>query len=140
MARFGLNALRSATDYLAWSSFGGVAIAQVHVLGGVAMVLDSRRARVIALCGAHFKRCYAFSDQRYYEDVRVLDPAQPTGWDTLPVPGGSGPRRWGAAAVYDSIGDRVFLFGGRQDDGGTPSDVWILDLATATLRIGRAPV
>jgi hypothetical protein len=123
-------AAMGATDSLAWTQVVADSMSNGYARGGVAMVFDSRRDRVIALCGANLKLCYIYPDQHYYEDIRVLDPGQPTGWDILPVAGG--PRRWGAAAAYDSIGDRVFLFGGKHDDGSPAGDLWILDLATTT--------
>ena len=80
-------AAMAATDSLAWTQVVADSMSNGYARGGVAMVFDSRRDRVIALCGANLKLCYIYPDQHYYEDIRVLDPGQPTGWDILPVAG-----------------------------------------------------
>jgi hypothetical protein len=133
----------AAVDSLNWTQVVADSMSRGYARGEPALVFDSRRNRVLALCGANVVLCDGAA--RYYEDVRIIDPSMPTGWDTLPIPRGTGPRRRGAAAAFDSLGDRVYLFGGIDSETGyvSSTDLWILDLATnqwsQVAAVGTAP-
>ena len=62
-----------------------------------------------------------------YDDAWAFDCYPAPHWTQLTTM----PRRYGQTAVYDSLGDRIILFGG-SDGGALHSDVYALDLSTNT--------
>ena len=91
------------------------------------VVLDPARERLLVL-GCAFGAGSPF-------EVWALDLAGALTWHQLPCAGGPS-SRFGHSSVYDAVHDRVILFGGTADGGGSISsyfsDVWLLSLATNT--------
>ena len=87
-----------------------------------AMVWDSRRGRALLFGGdGAFGVPFAGS----WQFLRTPRPH----WEPLPTPPDGPPLRSGISAVYDSVGDRVLLFGGRASNDETGSnELWQLRL------------
>ena len=64
-----------------------------------------------------------------YSDSDVVLLAQDQTWSRVHPDGAAPAAREGHAAVYDSTGDRMVVFGGRSDTG-VRNDVWVLSKAT----------
>jgi hypothetical protein len=86
---------------------------------GPAAAYDSRRGRMIIFGG--------FSGP-YMNDVWSLDLVDPMTWHAITPLGTPPSGREYASAVYDSVRDRVLLFGGASTSG-SPTDLWELSLA-----------
>ncbi|MEQ1831505.1 MAG: kelch repeat-containing protein [Candidatus Eisenbacteria bacterium] len=61
-------------------------------------------------------------------DSWLLDLHEPATWTRLDSTQASPPPRYGHGMVYDSVGERMLLFGGRDDAGHTYGDLWQLSL------------
>ncbi len=88
-----------------------------------AVVFDSRRGRLIQFGG--------LSGEAYpCAALWSFDLRRGEGWQPLVALGQPPAPRTGSAAVYDSVQDRVVLFGGYQRDSGIPAfdDLWELRL------------
>lgn len=83
-------------------------------------VRDSRRGRVIVFGG--------FDGTQYLNDAWSLSLGATRFWTRLQPSGTSPPARTAACAVYDSVGDRVVVFGGTRF-GAYLNDVWALSLS-----------
>ncbi len=83
-------------------------------------VRDSRRDRMLMMFGSRWTGVLGDLWQL------VLQPA-PT-WIQVPASAGPAPMS-GAVAVYDSVGDRVLVFGGANGSGLSDA-LWMLDLST----------
>jgi hypothetical protein len=65
----------------------------------------------------------------YLKDVWALSLAGNPTWSEI-SPGGSTPSaRWSPTAIYDPVRDRMVVFGGTIESGGSDNDVWALSLA-----------
>jgi hypothetical protein len=62
-------------------------------------------------------------------DGWLLNLHDPSSWTPLDSIGLAPSARYGHGMIYDPVGDRVVLFGGRDDAGNTYSDTWQLSLA-----------
>ncbi len=60
--------------------------------------------------------------------ILSLPATEPPRWLRIPIPGVTPPPRWNAAAVYDSLRDRVVVFGGSTYGKRSYNDVWTLSL------------
>lgn len=88
---------------------------------GHSAIYDSRHDRMIVFGGWD-------GDRR--NEVWSLSLNGPSTW-TLLAPSGTAPsRRYAQAAIYDSLRDRMIVFGG--DDGHSRNDVWALSLSEPT--------
>lgn len=106
--------------------------------GGSATVFDSRRGRFLVLSGASIIH---FGPGAYYvlapAEILSLDLAGSRHWEAL-TPPGSYPQLAYSTAAYDSLTDRVWLFGGGASNGAIyPSfvptgELWSLDVPTST--------
>ena len=89
-----------------------------------AVATDTRRERLVMAGG--------LEGDDELADVWATDLGRgPARWEQLcsPTSCGAGPgARWGGQAVYDPVGDRIIVFGGRRSDGTTFSDTWALTL------------
>jgi len=92
---------------------------------GASMVYDSRRDRMIMFGGA-------LSGSSFLGDLEAydLDSTGVSGWNTLSAIGAPPSARYVHEAMYDSVRDRMVLFGGF--DGAWRSDVWELALGGAS--------
>ncbi len=88
---------------------------------GHAAIYDRRRDRMIVFGGQ--------TATGAVNDVWALSLSTPPTWTELHPSGGPPPARYYHAAVYDSVGDRLLIFGGYDGDRTYLSDVWGLTLA-----------
>jgi len=94
-----------------------------------AVAADTRRERLVMIGGLE-------GDEELADVWTAGLRGDRTRWRQLCGPGscGAGPAaRWGGHAVYDPVGDRIVLFGGRRTDGTSFDDVWALSLGGAPL-------
>ena len=70
-------------------------------------------------------------DGHVYDDLWQLSLTGTPAWSRIELPLTPGPRSHGAL-VYDSIRQRLVLFGGRDSDGVSLRDTWYLPLAPRT--------
>lgn len=85
------------------------------------MIMDTYNQRVIMFGGQD----YGFSG-RYFNDIWTLDINSET-WQLLTLSQPTPSPRRNAALAYDTVNNRIFLFGGRT--GSTLyNDLWVLDL------------
>ena len=89
-----------------------------------AVATDTRRERLVMVGG--------LEGDDELADVWAADLGPgPAAWEQLcsPTSCGAGPTaRWGGQAVYDPVGGRIIVFGGRRTDGTTFADAWALSL------------
>src|SRR5262245_18635608 len=89
---------------------------------GHAMVWDSRRDHALMLGGD------SPNGVAHASVWKLVQGAAPR-WEPVAVSGAGPLRREGFAALYDSLGDRVLVFGGRLDYGDPgSSELWALSL------------
>lgn len=89
---------------------------------GHAMVWDSRRDHALMLGGD------SPNGVAHASVWKLVQGAEPR-WEPVAVSGAGPLRREGFAALYDSLGDRVLVFGGRLDWGDPGSnELWALSL------------
>jgi hypothetical protein len=111
----------------AWSvpPFAANADAGAEARWGAVMAYDTSADRVFLWGGK--------DAAGYFNDVWVLDQSVPSGsWTRLTVTGAAPQPRVYPAFTYDSIGNRLIMQGGQLASGGYASDLWALDLASAT--------
>lgn len=84
-------------------------------------VWDSLRARTVVVGG--------YLDTSPSRTVYTLAPDQIVPFAPLDITGEGPTPRVAAAAVFDPVGDRLVLFGGRDAQGEMYSDAWTLDFA-----------
>jgi hypothetical protein len=90
---------------------------------GASMVYDPRRQRVVIFGGRSGSSPY------FFNDVWALSLTGAAPWIEL-TPAGTPPTaRHSASAIYDSIRDRVVVFGGETLATGRVNDVWALSLS-----------
>lgn len=61
-------------------------------------------------------------------------------WQALEVASGAPSPRHGHSAVYDPVGNRMIVFGGRGADGSYPTDVWALSFEGPPSWLDLTPV
>ena len=88
--------------------------------GRFAFTYDSKRDRLVVFGSSHAPG----------NDTWVLPLSDPAQWMPLAVQGELPPPRHAAAAVYDSIHDRVVIFGGTRGNRTALNDVWALSLSS----------
>jgi hypothetical protein len=86
-------------------------------------IFDPARRRMIVFGGR--------DESRVFDDMWTLTLTEPSRWTRLRVAGGPGPR-WGHAAVYDPVRDRMLVFGGASPSGVWSSEVWALSLSSSS--------
>ncbi len=133
----------AVTDSLTWTTLPGEAVNVAR--NQAALVFDSRRNRVLAFCGGVSSLCFSSYSTKFFDDVRAIDPSVGTAWDSLPPGPGRRPQLLDVAAVYDSTGDRILMFGGVHPFPGSthfPSPrpawsdtLWSFDCSTNTWSI-----
>jgi len=89
---------------------------------GVRMVRDTRRNRMLLFGGT--------DGQVFFHDVWELSLSTPSSWTPLPVIGVGPKGRSFPGVVYDHVGDRLIIHGGR-DAAQRFSDVWELPLSAS---------
>jgi len=121
---------KSATDTLKWkqrSPSGSAPERQNH-----RAVLDSRRDRILTFGGTDYMEHIENGWSGPFNTVHQLTLSD-TMWSQLSPSGTPPTPREYSAAVYDSVGDRMVIFGGSPDSGYTNhpnklNDTWELDL------------
>lgn len=88
---------------------------------GATMVVDTRRHRALIFGGS-----YEFLLNAEVWSAKLQDGF---GWTRIEIPGVGPAPRLGAAAVYDETGDRLLMYGGRNDQGGF-EELWELPLGS----------
>jgi galactose oxidase-like protein/Kelch motif protein len=85
-----------------------------------AAVFDSRRSRMVVFGGS-------VASRGFRNDVWMLDVRGRVEWEHASPFGDPPSPRAGAVALYDSLGDRMLVFGG-EDSTGDRNDLWELRL------------
>jgi len=91
------------------------------------LVVDSANRRGVMFGGGTY--------DHFMNDVWELSPNPNAGyvWRRIQTSGTPPPGRAGHSAIYDPIGQRMVIFGGR-DANSARSDIWALDLNTSSWR------
>lgn len=95
-----------------------------------AFIYDAPRDRYISACGLGFHPLFGLSID--CSAAHAYDPFAAT-WETLATAGTSPPGRYGFFYAYDSVNERIVLFGGAQtptmtDPVNPAHDTWALEL------------
>ncbi|MHA2171755.1 MAG: Kelch repeat-containing protein [Candidatus Kariarchaeaceae archaeon] len=93
---------------------------------GHAMVFDTNRRQIILFGGVSWQ---LFSPSIYYYDTWSFDIQERT-WIQL-HPAKSPSPRWGHQMIYDTVHDKIILFGGDDFNEQNFGDTWIFDPATS---------
>ena len=88
---------------------------------GHTAIYDPAEHRVLVFGG--------YDDRVFYNDVWSLSLSGATAWELLTPTGTPPPARYGHAAVYDPVRQRMVVFGGY--NGNFLDDAWVLDLSGA---------
>jgi len=78
-------------------------------------------------------RLFIFSSENFgvlLDDLWELDFEPTLNWTRLSTVGPKPSSRFSPAMLYDSLRDRILLFGGVNVDGSTPGDTWALSLGS----------
>lgn len=107
---------------------GSPAWTQLVPVGGVPLgrsghtaILDKPRNRMVVFGGV-------YGDQFPLNDVWVHDLAGSGGWTLLTPTGARPSQRFDHAAVFDSVRNRMVVFGGSDQNNNYNNDVWALSL------------
>lgn len=105
---------------------------------GSAIVFDSRRGRFLLLGGGTYLHLGPGANSIYVPaEILALDLAGSRRWEWS-TPPGAHPLLAYTSAIYDSLADRVWLFGGARSNGAiypsfvATSQLWSLDAASLT--------
>jgi hypothetical protein len=99
---------------------------------GQSTICDPIRDRLIVYGGSRLLFCEGRTD------AWALSLSAPSAWEGLEPSGSPAPDRYYHGAIYDPVGDRMIVFGGRNCSGPL-NDVWELSLSGAATWTQLAP-